>query len=122
MPERLTTVEPPNTSFYGLIHGWGVRHATPSGIDQLCLWTDATCPEMTPGEMHYRAVKHAATLISDGSLYADQVTVLNFSGGLGTFRHTGADAIWGLLDAFGPEQDEPGYWEEMRELFADCLG
>ncbi len=107
----------PNGNGYAYVYGLAVSSIAPSGETVSVVWTDDNSPEMTPGEHRFRALRHAWQLIEvDGSCYADQVTVTEFAGGLGTFTTTGRDAVTAWHETYDAEHQAPSYWEGIRYL------
>jgi hypothetical protein len=74
---------------------------------------------MSPGTQRFSALHHAVTLLVDGSVYPDQVTVTAWYGGLGAFTMTGDEAAELFQTEYDEEHQDPAYWAELDTALAD---
>lgn len=121
MPAKIVYRQPSNHPGWGYTYGWATVHTAPDGSSVYCLWTDATCPEMSPGEQRYRAIMHAEDLIRDGGVWPDQVSLRHFAGARGTYT-LGHKLVATLAQEYGPEAAAPDYWEPTTELYWAAIG
>ncbi len=108
-----------NRQGYRIDYGCAVSHIAPDGTLVSVLWTDKTCPEMTPGSRQFRALRHIVKLLMDGSLWPSDVTFTVLAGGLGSFACDGNKAKEMYYTDYNEEQQDPTWWDALDVEFAD---